>query len=73
VILVGGGPFGLMLAIELGRRRIDVLLVDEKPGTTQNEAYEADLALIRPDQIVGWRGNDDRAADSILQRLTGRA
>jgi hypothetical protein len=36
------------------------------------ELYGADLALIRPDQIVAWRGNDDRAAAAVLSRLTGR-
>jgi 2-polyprenyl-6-methoxyphenol hydroxylase-like FAD-dependent oxidoreductase len=36
------------------------------------ELYGADLALIRPDQIVAWRGNDERDAASILSRLTGR-
>ena len=35
------------------------------------ELYGADLAIIRPDQIVAWRGNDDREAASILARLTG--
>jgi 2-polyprenyl-6-methoxyphenol hydroxylase-like FAD-dependent oxidoreductase len=36
------------------------------------ELYGADLALIRPDQVVAWRGNDDQAADAVLARLTGR-
>ncbi len=34
VIIVGGGPCGLMLANELGRRSISVLLLDQKPGTS---------------------------------------
>jgi hypothetical protein len=36
------------------------------------DLYGADLALIRPDQIVGWRGNDERKAHSVLARLTAR-
>jgi 2-polyprenyl-6-methoxyphenol hydroxylase-like FAD-dependent oxidoreductase len=32
VLIAGGGPCGLMLAIELGRRGIRTLLVDAKPG-----------------------------------------
>jgi hypothetical protein len=36
------------------------------------DLYGADLALIRPDQIVGWRGNDDRDAAPVLARLSGR-
>jgi hypothetical protein len=33
--------------------------------------YQADLALIRPDQIVAWRGNEAGAAGEILGELTG--
>ena len=44
VLIVGGGPFGLMLAIELGRRGIGVLLVDQNPGTTRNAAANATQA-----------------------------
>src|SRR5207244_2588682 len=34
------------------------------------DLYAADLALIRPDQIVAWRGNDDRDAERVFARLT---
>ena len=44
VLIAGGGPFGLMLANELGRRGIDVVLVDQNPGTTQNAAANATQA-----------------------------
>jgi len=44
VLIVGGGPFGLTLAIELGRRGIGVLLVDQNPGTTRNAAANATQA-----------------------------
>ena len=33
--------------------------------------YGADLALIRPDQIVAWRGQGDRGAADILRRVCG--
>jgi 2-polyprenyl-6-methoxyphenol hydroxylase-like FAD-dependent oxidoreductase len=33
--------------------------------------YEADLALIRPDQMVAWRGNDPAHAADVLRRATG--
>lgn len=32
VLIAGGGPVGLTLAIELGRQGIEVLLVDKRPG-----------------------------------------
>jgi 2-polyprenyl-6-methoxyphenol hydroxylase-like FAD-dependent oxidoreductase len=33
--------------------------------------YEADLALIRPDQMVAWRGNDAAEALDVLRRAAG--
>jgi hypothetical protein len=36
------------------------------------DLYAADLALVRPDQIVAWRGNDDAEAQALLARLTAR-
>ncbi|MFC0388381.1 FAD-dependent oxidoreductase [Muricoccus vinaceus] len=44
VLIAGGGPCGLMLAIELSRRGIGVLLVDDKPGTTFNPQANATQA-----------------------------
>jgi len=44
VFIVGGGPFGLMLANELGRRGIVVVLVDQNPGTTRNAQANATQA-----------------------------
>jgi 2-polyprenyl-6-methoxyphenol hydroxylase-like FAD-dependent oxidoreductase len=32
VLIIGAGPVGLMMAIELGRRAINVLLVDKRSG-----------------------------------------
>ena len=37
------------------------------------DLYDAPLALIRPDQIVAWRGHDARAAPDVLEVVTGRA
>jgi 2-polyprenyl-6-methoxyphenol hydroxylase-like FAD-dependent oxidoreductase len=34
VIIVGGGPCGLTLAVELGRRGVRVILLDQDPGTS---------------------------------------
>lgn len=44
VLIAGGGPCGLMLAIELGRRNIRCLLVDIKPGTAFNPQANATQA-----------------------------
>src|SRR5690606_12070920 len=44
VIIVGGGPCGLMLANELGRRGISAVLVDEKSDTAFNPQANATQA-----------------------------
>src|SRR5262245_5712569 len=44
VVIVGGGPFGLMLAIELGRRGVRAELFDEKPSTGFNPQANATQA-----------------------------
>jgi hypothetical protein len=36
------------------------------------ELYEADFALIRPDQIVAWRDGSVDNAMSVLRRTSGR-
>src|SRR5690606_17563347 len=44
VFIAGGGPCGLMLANELGRRAVRVYLVDAKPATTPNPQANATQA-----------------------------
>ena len=43
------------------------------PQAALRELYEAPLALIRPDQIVAWRGEADHEALEVLSQVTGRA
>jgi 2-polyprenyl-6-methoxyphenol hydroxylase-like FAD-dependent oxidoreductase len=43
------------------------------PGDEARDLYGADLALIRPDQIVAWRGNSAADAISVLRRAVGRS
>jgi len=35
------------------------------------ELYQSDLALIRPDQIVAWRGNSASDALRVLRQASG--
>ncbi|MFZ2738628.1 MAG: FAD-dependent oxidoreductase [Burkholderiaceae bacterium] len=44
VLISGGGPCGLMLANELGRRGIACLVLDQKPGTAFNPQANATQA-----------------------------
>jgi 2-polyprenyl-6-methoxyphenol hydroxylase-like FAD-dependent oxidoreductase len=57
--------------IESARRRGLDLKVFDLRTEQGRDLYAADLALIRPDQIVAWRGNSDRDADSVFSHLTG--
>jgi 2-polyprenyl-6-methoxyphenol hydroxylase-like FAD-dependent oxidoreductase len=41
------------------------------PGDEARDLYGADLALIRPDQIVAWRGNSAADATGVLRRVVG--
>ncbi|MDO8280424.1 MAG: FAD-dependent oxidoreductase [Burkholderiaceae bacterium] len=49
------------------------LRVVHLPQAALLELYEAPLALIRPDQIVAWRGATDHEATAVLSRVIGRA
>jgi len=48
VLIVGGGPCGLTLAIELGRRGIDAALVDQKPSAAVNPQANATQEALPP-------------------------
>jgi len=45
----------------------------EVPSEEARDLYQADLALIRPDQMVAWRGNDALDCAPILDVATGRS
>lgn len=53
------------------RAGIDLTVVDVADAAAR-DLYEADFALIRPDQIVAWRGNATADADALLAKVTGR-
>ena len=48
------------------------LRVVRLPQASLRDLYEAPLALIRPDQIVAWRGATSEGALHVLSRVTGR-
>ncbi|MBX3636964.1 MAG: FAD-dependent oxidoreductase [Rubrivivax sp.] len=52
------------MGVELGVVRL--------PQASLRELYEAPLALIRPDQIVAWRGGSAADAAAVLAQVTGR-
>jgi hypothetical protein len=38
-----------------------------------HELYDADYTLIRPDQIVAWRGNSCSQAEQVFGQILGAA
>jgi hypothetical protein len=52
------------------RLGLDLATLDLR-GEDARDLYAADLALIRPDQVVAWRGNDTAAAEPVLHRALG--
>jgi 2-polyprenyl-6-methoxyphenol hydroxylase-like FAD-dependent oxidoreductase len=80
VLIVGGGPYGLMLANELGRRGIAAILVDQKTSTafspqanaTQARSMEHFRRLGFADEIRAMGLPDDYPTDiAYFTRLTG--
>jgi 2-polyprenyl-6-methoxyphenol hydroxylase-like FAD-dependent oxidoreductase len=53
-------------------RGIRMQVVD-LPDPQARELYGANLALLRPDQVVGWRGADDSQAHAVFARLLCQA
>lgn len=56
-------------------RGLDLTVLDLAAEPVAQDLYEARLALIRPDQIVAWRGDaaDARSASTIIDTVTARA
>jgi len=48
------------------------LKIIHHPSPELTDLYEAPLVLIRPDQIVAWRGSDDAHAHLIIDTVLGR-
>ncbi|MGH6925470.1 MAG: FAD-dependent oxidoreductase [Propylenella sp.] len=63
------GSRQLELAAEANGAALSVVEIE---SSDVSALYEAPLALIRPDQILAWRGSDDRDAASIWRTLLGR-
>lgn len=53
---------------EAKKRKIDLKIVN---APQVRAPYESDFTLIRPDQIVAWRGNDDSQAQAVLHQILG--
>lgn len=71
LLVLGGGapdPHGFeQAAAALG---LDMRVV-RLPSSALHALYEAQLVLIRPDQMVAWRGCDASAAQAVLSKAIG--
>ncbi len=64
-------PDAAAIVAAAAQRRVPLKVLDV-PGDEARDLYRRDLALIRPDQYVAWRGNEPPAdADRLLAQLTG--
>ncbi|HWM84017.1 MAG TPA: FAD-dependent oxidoreductase [Pseudolabrys sp.] len=61
---------GRRIVTEAANAGLRLQLVDLRSDDAR-DLYQADLALIRPDQIVAWRGNNDESAEEIVRQVLG--
>jgi hypothetical protein len=60
---------GLLAAF--AKHNVPVKAVDID-STVARDLYERDIAVVRPDQHVAWRGNTDPAdAEAVVAQMTG--
>ena len=71
LLRLGGSPPSAADLIAAARRRAIPLTVVDITLPEARDLYESDLALIRPDQHVAWRGDELPDADELLTRVTG--
>lgn len=72
-LLALGAEVPSTAAFEVAAQKLSMdLRVVQLPQASLRELYEAPLALIRPDQIVAWRGKTADDATSVLMHVTGR-
>lgn len=60
-------------AREAARRGVNLVHLDLRDDPVAADLYEASFALVRPDQIVAWRGDtaDDAAVAALFDRALG--
>jgi hypothetical protein len=63
-------PRGEAFAAAAARLRMDLEIVTaDRPDVAA--FYEETLVLIRPDQVVAWRGSDESKADTVVETVLG--
>jgi 2-polyprenyl-6-methoxyphenol hydroxylase-like FAD-dependent oxidoreductase len=74
LLRLGGKPADTSTIEAAAKKRGMPLSVLEVPQASARDLYGRDLALIRPDQYVAWRGNAPPAdADRLIAQIVGAA
>jgi hypothetical protein len=73
LLRLGGRPGNAQPLIAAARERSLPLTLVELADPAARNLYGADLVLVRPDQIVAWRGDGSQNAASIYAQLLGTA
>jgi 2-polyprenyl-6-methoxyphenol hydroxylase-like FAD-dependent oxidoreductase len=73
LLRLGGPPGNAQALIAAARERSLPLTLVELADPAARDLYGADLVLVRPDQIVAWRGDGSQDATSIYAQLLGTA
>ena len=73
LLRLGDAPPAADRFATVARQRWVGLAVVDVPAPHAPELYEASVALIRPDQVVAWRGDCARDPDPVLALATGHA
>ncbi len=73
LLRLGGAAGNAQRFVDAARLRALPLTVLELPDGAARELYGAHLVLVRPDQIVAWRGDSSDDAEGIFSRLLGVA
>lgn len=71
LVLGSDPPDASAFSVQAHSRGLDLRIV-RLPQPAVHALYEAALVLIRPDQIVAWRGASADAAQAVLERVTGQ-
>jgi 2-polyprenyl-6-methoxyphenol hydroxylase-like FAD-dependent oxidoreductase len=71
LLRLGATPPSADRLVRAARRlRLDLEVIDVRSAEAR-DLYEAPLALVRPDQVVAWRGFSDADAPAVLAAATG--
>ena len=71
LLRMGGHPPSAAALADAARRRAIPLTVVDITLPEARDLYECNLALIRPDQHVAWRGDELPDPDELLTQVTG--